>query len=67
MTKQEKEWLERCKNEKDDFVIIVDNDCAYVVDLNDGDCGKCVFEFTHYGWKLALDLFLYLGCNAEEA
>jgi hypothetical protein len=67
MTKQEIEWIERCKNEKDDFVIIVDNDCAYVVDLNSGDCGKCVFEFNHYGWQLALDLFLHLGCNAEEA
>lgn len=51
----------------ENYCAIVDNDCAYVVDLNDGDCGKCVFEFTHYGWKLALDLFLYLGCNAEEA
>ena len=26
MTKLEKEWIERCKSEKDDLIIIVDND-----------------------------------------
>ena len=66
MTELECYWIERCKS-NDDFIIIVDNDSAYVVDLTDGDCGKCVFEFNHYGWELALDLFLHLGCNAEEA
>ena len=66
MTEQEMEWIDRCKND-DQFIIIVDNDSAYVVDLDSGDCGKCVFEFNHYGWQLALDLFLYIGCDAEEA
>jgi hypothetical protein len=66
MTRTEIEWIERCKND-DQFIIIVDNDCAYVVDLDSGDCGSCVFEFENYGWKLALDLFQYIGCNAEEA
>lgn len=66
MTELEREWLVRCRT-CHDFIIIVDNDCAYVVDLNSGDCGECVFEFQHYGWQLALDLFKYIGCNAEEA
>lgn len=66
MTELEKYWIEQCKRD-DRFIIIVDNDCAYVVDLTSGDCGKCVFEFEHYGWELALDLFQYIGCNAEEA
>ena len=66
MTELECCWIERCKN-NDDFIIVVDYDSAYIVDLADGNFGKCVFEFNHYGWELALDLFLHLGCNAEEA
>jgi hypothetical protein len=67
MTKLEREWIERCKDKKGDFIIIVDNDEAYVVDLTKGDCGEYVFRFENYGWRLVLDLFLHLGCNAEEA
>lgn len=66
MTKSEMEWIDRCKHD-DRFIIIVDNDSAYVVNLTSGDCGECVFEFENYGWQLALDLFKYIGCNAEEA
>lgn len=57
-------WLKKCKENKYDLIIVVDNDCAYVDDLR---IGKCVHEFEHFGWRLALDLFLVLGCNAEEA
>ena len=57
-------WLKQCREKKDDFVITVDNDCAFVTDLRTFDC---VHEFEHWGWRLALDLFLVLGCNAEEA
>ena len=67
MTELEREWIERCKDKDGKFIIIVDNDSAYVVDLTEGDCGECVFEFNHYGWELALDLFLHIGCNAEGA
>jgi hypothetical protein len=57
-------WIHLCQRRKEDYVIVVDNDCAFVNDLRSG---ACVFEFNHYGWQLALDLFLHLGCNAEEA
>ena len=64
MTENEKYWIDICRRRKEDYVIVVDNDCAFVTDLKSGDCA---FEFSHYGWQLALDLFLFLGCNAEEA
>lgn len=56
-------WLKECQKNRDDLVITVDNDCAFVIDLRTFDC---VHEFEHWGWRLALDLFLVLGCNAEE-
>jgi len=64
MTELEKQWIDRCKRSKDEYVIIVDNDCAFVVSLKEQ---ACVFDFGNYGWQLALDLFQYIGCNAEEA
>ena len=64
MSEQERYWIDMCRRRKEDYVIVVDNDSAFVTDIKSGDC---VFLFNHYGWKLALDLFLYLGCNAEEA
>lgn len=57
-------WLGVCREAKDDYVITVDNDCAFVTDLK---TFECVHVFEHWGWWLALDLFLALGCNAEEA
>ena len=64
MTEAEKYWISVCYYNTKDYVIVVDNDSAYVDDLNSGEC---VFTFKHYGWKLALELFRYIGCNAEEA
>ena len=64
MSESEIYWIDMCRRRKEDYVIVVDNDCAFVTDLKSGDC---VFEFNHYGWGLALDLFIHLGCNAEEA
>lgn len=64
MSKQEIYWIDMCRQRKEEYVITVDNDCAFVTELKSGDC---VFEFGNYGWQLALDLFLYLGCNAEAA
>ena len=64
MSEVEGYWINMCRRRKEDYVIVVDNDSAFVTDIKSGEC---VFLFTHYGWQLALDLFLYLGCNAEEA
>ena len=64
MTDQEKYWLNMCKTRPNDFTIVVDNDCAFVTDATSG---SLVFEFEDFGWELALTLFRYIGCNAEEA
>lgn len=63
MNELEKQWIDRCIENSDKYIIVVDNDCAYVL----GNEGECVFEFHNWGWRLALDLFRYIGCNAEEA
>lgn len=63
MNETEKQWIQIC-SQNDSYVIVVDNDCAFVTEIESGDC---VFEFENYGWQLALDLFQYIGCNAEEA
>lgn len=64
MSELEAYWIDMCRRRKDEYVIVVDNDAAFVTELKSG---ACVFLFNHYGWELALDLFLHLGCNAEEA
>lgn len=64
MTDEEKYWIEVCRCCPDDFVIVVDNDCAFVENLK---TLEDEFVFEHWGWKLALNLFKYIGCNAEEA
>lgn len=64
MTEIERYWIDMCRRRKEEYVVVVDNDAAFVTELKSGDC---VFFFNHYGWQLALDLFLHLGCNAEEA
>ena len=64
MNEQDFFWIKKCREDKNNFVITVDNDCAFVTDLN---TFECIHEFEHWGWRLALDLFLVLGCNAEEA
>jgi hypothetical protein len=61
MNEQDFYWIKKCRTNKDDFFITVDNDCAFVTDLRSFDR---VHEFEHFGWRLALDLFLCIGCNA---
>ena len=64
MNEQDIFWINKCKENPEVFVIVVDNDCAFVEDLVNF---VSVHEFEHFGWRLALDLFQYIGCNAEEA
>jgi hypothetical protein len=64
MNEQDIFWIKKCRENPDDYVITVDNDCAFVTEVKDF---ACVHEFEHFGWRLALDLLLVLGCNAEEA
>ena len=63
MTKDENYWIDKCRSYPGDYVIMVDNDCAFVVDIKKDEVA---FYFDNYGWQLALDLFRYIGCNAED-
>lgn len=63
MTRQEKNWLERCRLSPDHYRIDVDNDAVFVTDI---DIDECVFEFESYGWQMVVELLRYIGCNAEE-
>lgn len=64
MTERERQWLEFCRQNKDRYKILVDNDDVFVVDLQSQDC---VFNFQHFGWEMVIDLLRYIGCNAEGA
>lgn len=55
-------WMEKCEEFPEKYKIIVDNDEVYVVGDNDEE----VYSFSEYGWRFALGLLRYIGCNAEE-
>lgn len=63
MNSNDIQWLELCEEFKHKFKIIVDNDEVYVVDTA---TGEEVYTFSEYGWRFALSLLRYIGCNAEE-
>ena len=64
MTENDVLWLEKCEEHNTQYTIIVDNDDVYVFD-NKTSCE--VHSFSEYGWRFALSLLRYIGCNAEEA
>lgn len=64
MTEQEKHWIEKCIQNPEKYVIVVDNDAVFVEDM---DSIECVFEFEHFGWEMVLDLLRYIRCNADPA
>ena len=62
MTQEDMTWLERCKEEKEKYAIMVDNDCVFVDDK--GKC-ECVYTFNEYGYYFVRDLLYYIGCDAD--
>jgi hypothetical protein len=62
MTEQDRQWIEKCKENKDKYTIMVDNDCIFVVD-NEKD--EDVYTFNEYGYYFARDLLHYIGCNTD--
>lgn len=74
-TKQEKEWIEKCKNDNSGrYEISVDNDCIWVSEKQDReefeDCDwvnhETVFEFNDYGQDFIVNLLKYIGCKADH-
>jgi len=62
-TIEEKEWLEKCKQDPERYTIYVDNDCINVVDKDDEDFD---FTFNEYGHYFIEQILNYVGCNAEH-
>ena len=62
MTPEEIKWLELCRAHPEKYKIYVDNDCVFVDDGGE----DVAFHFDGYGWQMLVDLFRYIGCNAEE-
>ena len=56
-------WIDKCVELPQKYMVFVDNDEIYVVDV---DTDKEVYTFSEYGWRFALSLLRYIGCNAEE-
>jgi len=63
MTDKDISWMNWCETRKEKYKVIVDNDEVYVVD---SDTDEEVYTFSEYGWRFALSLLRYIGCNAEE-
>lgn len=75
-TKQEKEWIEKCKNDNSGrYEISVDNDCVWVSEKCDKNLMfeeddffeyETVFTFNDYGQDFIVNLLKHIGCNAEH-
>ena len=59
-TEQELKWLELAIEDNDKYHISVDNDCISI------DEWDSVFVFNNYGQDLIVQLFNYIGCNANH-
>ena len=62
MTKLEKQWLKKVKDNPNLYQITVDNDSIWVDDIGENEC---VFEFNEFGQEFIIELLNELGYNAE--
>lgn len=77
-TKQEKEWIEKCKKDNSGrYEISVDNDCVWVSENmgkdtffdgegDDINVYETVFTFNDYGQDFIVNMLKHIGCNAEH-
>ena len=61
MTEQDKEWIEKCKEDWN-YTIMVDNDSLFVVHT---DSDEVMHTFSLYGYEFAKALLQYIGCDAD--
>lgn len=64
MNAHDKELLDKIMNNKERYLIEVDNDCVIVIDKNNTDEDECE-TFNEYGYHLLKDIFNYLGIEAD--
>lgn len=67
LSKEELEWLQLAIEDNNTYRIEVDNDgiCIDKCVDKDNDEWECAFTFNNYGQELLVQLFNYIGCNAE--
>ena len=63
-TEEDKAWLDKCKNNPDEYCIMVDNDMIFVV-REDDDEMEDIYTFSQFGYDFAYGLLDYLGCTVE--
>ena len=62
MTEQDKEWLEKCKENWFDYTIMMGDDKIFVVDDR---TDEVVHTFSEYGYEFAKSLLEYIGCDVD--
>lgn len=67
-TEQELKWLELAIEDNDKYHISVDNDYISIDECIDeeNDEWDSVLVFDNYGQDLIVQLFNYIGCNANH-
>lgn len=67
LSETELKWLQFAIEDNDKYHISVDNDCVSIdVCVNEEyDEWESVFCFNNYGYELLVQLFNYIGCNAD--
>lgn len=67
LNKKEVEWLQLAIENNNKYHIAVDNDCISIDECVDeeNDEWDSVFVFDNYGYELLVQLFNYIGCNAD--
>lgn len=67
LSEKELEWLQLAIEDNDTYHIAVDNDCVSIDKCTDKeyDEWECVFTFNNYGYELLVQLFHYIGCDAD--
>lgn len=56
-------WIFKAISDRDRYRIAVDNDCISIDEKNDE--WDSVYVFENYGQDLIVQLFNYIGCNAD--
>lgn len=64
----EAEWLQLAIEDNNKYRIAVDNDGVYIMECIDEESGEwdSVYVFDNYGQDLIVQLFNYIGCNADR-
>ena len=66
--KEELEWLQLAIEDNSKYRIAVDNDCISIDECiyEENDEWECAYTFFNYGQDLIVQLFNYIGCNADR-